>query len=115
MMPHSVWERLRDPYDFLLFMAMKRLSTNSGVCFASTRTLAQLARMSPAKVSDCKQRLQRLGLIRFQGRMKRSPGGRKLDHYALRWTRGTRLRVQPRRQCSRGEPRRSHRETEGDE
>lgn len=109
IVPHEVWDRLLGPFDLALYAAMRRVAGQGGLCFASTKHLARLAKMSTGQVSVCKSRLTRLGLVRFVGRFKRAERGQPVDHFALKELNRAMLRHHNRSQPERG---RSYRETE---
>lgn len=70
--PQLVWALSKDPYDFTLWNVIKMIAGDSGECYLSTEDLATLAMMSAGKVSQCRKRLIKHGLL--EGEIRRDPG-----------------------------------------
>ena len=70
--PQIVWALARTPYDYILWDAIKMVAGEAGVCKLGTRQLADLAKMSIAKVQDSREYLLAQGLI--EGELKLDPG-----------------------------------------
>jgi len=81
MMPNML-DDLLDPYQYRLYGHYKRVCGESGACWQSTETTATACKMSVGKVSEAKQELLRLGLIRIEER-KRKNGGRPYHRITL--------------------------------
>lgn len=70
--PQIVWALARTPYDYILWDVIKMVAGESGVCKLGTRQLAELAKMSVAKVQDSREYLLAQGLI--EGELKLDSG-----------------------------------------
>lgn len=57
MMPNIVGHLGLDPYEFSLYIQLKIITGENGVCFASNRTLCQRTGMSESKLKECKKSL----------------------------------------------------------
>ncbi len=62
--PQIVWALCRDPYDFTLWNVIKMVAAEKGECYISTENLATLAMMSTGKVSESRQYLIKVGLLK---------------------------------------------------
>jgi hypothetical protein len=74
MLPNILDEML-DPYQYRLYGHLKRVcgERKDKRCWQSTKTIAKACRMSTGKVSECKQALADMGLIRIE--QKTRPNG----------------------------------------
>jgi hypothetical protein len=73
--PRIVWAMTRDPYELTLWHVVKMIAGENGECFISTEDLAAAAMMSTGKVSQCRKRLIKIGLL--EGEIRRDPGYRQ--------------------------------------
>jgi len=62
-LPNKIDDDNLDPYEFRLYVHLKRVAGDSGRCWQNTQTLASHCRMSAGKVSQAKQALASKGLI----------------------------------------------------
>jgi len=62
-LPNKIDDDNLDPYEFRLYVHLKRVAGDSGQCWQNTQTLASHCRMSAGKVSQAKQSLASKGLI----------------------------------------------------
>jgi len=82
--PNIVDDLTESPLDAAVYRAMLRCAGGMGkTCFASTRRIAELARVSPAQVSNSKKALSELKFIAFEGKHPVGDSGQPLDHYSL--------------------------------
>ena len=82
--PNIVDDLTESPLDAAVYRAMLRCAGGMGkTCFASTRRIAEIAKVSPGQVSNSKKALSELGFIVFGGKHPVGDSGQPLDHYAL--------------------------------
>ena len=72
IIPQIVWALAHDTYDLALWYVVKMIAGDAGECYVTTRDLATLAMMSTGKVTECRRRLLKNGLL--AGKMRRDPG-----------------------------------------
>lgn len=72
MVPRIVWAKAEDPYDLILWVVIKDIAGSDGECYLSTVDLAELTMMSIGKVSQCRKRLMKNGLL--EGECRKDPG-----------------------------------------
>lgn len=82
--PNIVDDLTTCSHDASVYRAMLRCAGGAGkTCYASTRRIAEIAKVSIGQVSKSKQALIDLGFVEFAGRKPAAEGGQKLDHYRL--------------------------------
>lgn len=62
--PQIVWALSRSPQDYTLWNVIYMVAGEDGECYLGTEDLAELAMMSVGKVSDCRQYLLAVGLLK---------------------------------------------------
>ncbi len=63
LLPHALLAYCRTPYDLALWVAVKVVAGEDGVCTLSTPALADLAGISVGKAAECRNHLLRVGLL----------------------------------------------------
>ena len=77
-----VWAKCRNPYDLSLWIAIKNIAGDKGVCILSRQDLAALSMMSTGQVSRSAKYLMSVGLLR--GKFYRDPGyTQKVWHFRI--------------------------------
>jgi hypothetical protein len=80
--PNMIDDMGLDPYSFRVYVHLKRVAGDKGVCWQSTRTIAEVCHMSIGQVVAAKQVLVSQGLIEIRG--ERNPhGGRDFHHIVI--------------------------------
>jgi len=72
LVPHYVWARCEDVYQFTLWCVVKMIAGEKSECYLSTPDLAAAAMMSTGKVSTARARLIELNLL--EGERRKDPG-----------------------------------------
>ena len=64
--PNMIDDSDLDPYEFRLYVHLKRVAGDDGQCWQSTQTLATFCNMSVGKISQAKQSLLARGFIKLK-------------------------------------------------
>lgn len=83
MIPNCIDDHMDlDVYSFRLYVHLRRVAGEDGICFQSTNTLKKWCKMSGHKIVESKKRLVKAGLIKVNKVVAKN-GGRSCDHIRI--------------------------------
>jgi hypothetical protein len=82
MMPNMIDDLSLDVYTFRLYMHLRRVAGENGICFQSTSTMEKWCKMSRHMVIESKKRLVEAKLITIKKVVAKN-GGRSCDHIKI--------------------------------